>query len=96
MIKGMVIFQMANKGSKSEGMYPFLRLEDGTLVKIAYKGDNPFENTTLKGYELKCVALEGELNENGKFIATEIREILASDEATVSPIDEVAETEENI
>ncbi len=72
MIKGTVIFQMANIGSKSEGCYPFLRLEDGTLLKIAMAGDNPFENTALRPYDQKTVVLEGEKNENGKFIATSI------------------------
>jgi hypothetical protein len=74
MIKGTVIFQMANIGSKSEGCYPFLRMEDGKMVKLALLGDNPFENTTLRGYDLKKVVLEGEFNENGKFIATSIAE----------------------
>jgi hypothetical protein len=74
MIKGTVIFEIANKGSKSEGIYPFLRLEDGKNVRLAYLGDNPFENPTLKAYESKLVELEGEFNENGKFIAAEIRE----------------------
>ena len=74
MIKGTVIFQMANIGSKSEGIYPFLRLEDGKMVKVSLLGDNPFENTTLKSYDLKKVVLEGEFNENGKFIAVSIAE----------------------
>ena len=74
MIKGTVIFQMANIGSKSEGTFPFLRLEDGKMVKLTLLGDNPFENTTLKVYDLKKVVLEGDFNENGKFIATSIAE----------------------
>ena len=68
-----------------------MRLENGTFVRIAYKGDNPFENTTLRGYDSKNVELEGALNENGKFMVTEIREILTSDEAMELPIDEVVE-----
>ena len=74
MIKGTVIFQMANIGSKSEGNHPFLRLEDGKMVKLALVGDNPFMHTTLKAYDLKKVVLEGDYNENGKFIATSIAE----------------------
>ena len=70
MIKGTVIFQMANVGSKSEGSHPFLRLEDGKMVKLALRGDNPFMHTMLRPYDLKNVVLEGEYNENGKFIAT--------------------------
>lgn len=77
MIKGTVIFQMIAVGSKSEGNHPFLRLEDGTTVRIALEGDNPFAHTKLKEYELKKVVLEGEYNENGKFIATSIAEDIA-------------------
>ena len=65
---------MANIGSKSEGNHPFLRLEDGKMVKLALVGDNPFMHTTLKAYDLKKVVLEGDYNENGKFIATSIAE----------------------
>ena len=74
MIKGTVIFQMANIGSKSEGNHPFLRLEDGTTVRIALVGDNPFMHTKLRAYDNKSVVLEGDYNENGKFIATSIAE----------------------
>lgn len=74
MIKGTVIFQTVNVGSKSEGNHPFLRLEDGTMVKLALRGDNPFMHTTLRLYDLKNVVLEGEYNENGKFIATSVTE----------------------
>ena len=81
MIKGTVIFQMANVGSKSEGNHPFLRLEDGKMVKLGYLGDNPFTHATLRPYDLKKVVLEGEYNENGKFIATSI----AEDVADVAP-----------
>ncbi len=77
MIKGTVIFQMTAIGSKSEGNHPFLRLEDGKMVKLALVGDNPFEHTMLKAYDLKKVVLEGEYNENGKFIATSIAEDIA-------------------
>lgn len=74
MIKGTVIFQMASVGSKSEGNHPFLRLEDGSTVKLGLVGDNPFMHTKLRAYENKNVVLEGEYNENGKFIATSITE----------------------
>ena len=74
MIKGTVIFQMANVGSKSEGNHPFLLLEDGKTVKLGLVGDNPFMHTTLRAYENKKVVLEGDFNENGKFIATSVAE----------------------
>jgi hypothetical protein len=74
MIKGTVIFQMANVGSKSEGNHPFLLLEDGSTVKLGLVGDNPFMHTKLRAYENKNVVIEGDYNENGKFIATSIAE----------------------
>ena len=77
MIKGTVIFQMTAIGSKSEGNHPFLRLEDGTMVKLGLVGDNPFTHTMLKAYDLKKVVLEGEYNDNGKFVATSIAEDIA-------------------
>ena len=98
MIKGTVVFKLASVGSKSEGVYPFLSLEDGKLVKIALKGDNPFENTALKAYDGKTVALEGDFNENGKFIATAVEEIVeAAEEAVVEAVVEaVAEVVEEV
>jgi len=74
MIKGTVIFQMTAIGSKSEGNHPFLRMEDGNMVKLGLVGDNPFMHTKLRPYENKSVVLEGDFNENGKFIATSIAE----------------------
>lgn len=73
-IKGTVIFKEANIGSKSRGEYPYLLLETGDSVRITLLGDNPFENTQLREYDSKNVILEGELNENGKFIAERIEE----------------------
>lgn len=74
MVKGTVVFELAHVGSKSEGVYPFLLLEDGNKVKMALLGDNPFENTTLKTYDQKKVIVEGDYNDNGRFVATDIKE----------------------
>ena len=64
MIKGTVIFQMANVGSKSEGSHPFLRLEDGKMVKLALRGDNPFMHTMLRPYDLKNVVTGTKVSED--------------------------------
>ena len=90
-VKGKIVFQLANVGSKSEGVYPFLLTEDGSQIKIAFLGDNPFENPTLREYESKDVVLEGEFNEYRKFIAETIEEIVASE--SVEEITESDETE---
>ena len=74
MTKGKVVFELANVGSKSEGVHPFLVMEDGKKVKLGLLGDNPFMHTRLKEYDQKNVILEGDFNDNGKFIATNIQE----------------------
>ena len=89
-VKGKIVFQLANVGSKSEGIYPFLLKEDGSQIKIAFLGDNPFENPTLREYESKDVVLEGEFNEYRKFIAETIEKIVS-----VEAAEELTEADEN-
>ena len=76
-IKGTLIFMSVNSSSKSEGVYPFLLTDEGQSIRIALIGDNPFENSKLKDYESMMVILEGELNENGKFIAERIEKVMS-------------------
>ena len=33
-MKGIVVFQLANKKSKSEGVFPYLYIGDGDFLKI--------------------------------------------------------------
>ncbi len=80
MMKGKIIFELTNIGTKSEFELPFLVLEDGKKVKIGFQGDNPFEQPTLHLYDQKNVVVEGEFNENGKFIATAIEEVVSEAE----------------
>lgn len=79
-MKGKIIFELTNIGTKSEFELPFLVLEDGKKVKIGFKGDNPFEQPTLHLYDQKEVLVEGDFNENGKFIATAIAEVTSDTE----------------
>ena len=72
MLKGRIVFLKTNFGSKSEGQFPFLVLEDGETVKILLENENPFENNALREYEGKLVEAEGEFNENGTFIAISV------------------------
>ncbi|MBR2341356.1 MAG: hypothetical protein IKA72_02990 [Clostridia bacterium] len=76
MMKGKIVFELTNVGSKSQGEFPFLVVEEGKKIKIGFRGDNPFEQPTLHLYEGKDVVVEGEFNENGKFIATSISEVV--------------------
>ena len=79
-MKGKIIFELTNIGTKSEFELPFLVLEDGKKIKIGFKGDNPFEQPTLHLYDQKEVLVEGEFNENNKFIATAIAEVTSEAE----------------
>ena len=84
-MKGTVVFRDANKGSKSEGKFPYLELENGELVKVKLKGDNPFTNAKLKAFSDSLVEAEGEYNDNKTFIITEISKL----ESTVEEANEV-------
>ena len=66
-MKGKIIFELTNIGTKSEFELPFLVLEDGKKVKIGFQGDNPFEQPTLHLYDQKEVIVDGEFNENKKW-----------------------------
>lgn len=48
---GTVIFLSSKKGSKSEGLYPFLYESAEICSRIMLKDDNPFENTVLRSYD---------------------------------------------
>ena len=75
MLKGKVAFKLAEIGSKSEGMYPFLELDGGDSVRIRMTDDNPFENAVLREYEGMTVEAEGEYNENNIFVAKAITKL---------------------
>lgn len=96
MLKGKIVFLKANLGSKSEGEFPYIQLENGENVKIFVESDNPFENDVLSDYEGKTVEAEGEFNENGTFIATELKEIVPEEAPEAQKAEEPCETvEEN-
>lgn len=75
MLKGTIAFKLAEIGSKSEGTYPFLELENGDSVRIRMTDDNPFENSALREYEGMTVEVEGEYNENKIFIAKAVTKL---------------------
>ncbi len=74
-LKGIVVFQLSNRGSKSENIFPYLYVEKAKFIKLFMEGDNPFENNDLDIYDGKRVKVEGELNEYNVFIIKEIEEI---------------------
>ena len=69
---GIVIFLEANKGSKSEGIYPYLYESAGNCVRIMMKDDNPFENTELLPYDGKRVVVHGIMSQGNIFIINSI------------------------
>lgn len=71
-MKGVVVFMTSEKGSKSEGVYPYLYTGNGEFVRIYKEGDNPFENRTFKKYDGQRVELEGEFNENEWYVVSGI------------------------
>lgn len=76
MLQGKIVMRSANEQSKSAGVFPYLELDNGELVKIRKVKDNPFENDNLKQYQDKFVVLQGEYNENNTFMVTEIAEVI--------------------
>lgn len=73
-MKGIVVFQLANKKSKSEGVFPYLYIGDGDFLKIRLENDRSFDGAGLKPYDSKTVVVEGELNENNVFMISSIKE----------------------
>ena len=72
MLEGILIFQKANQGSHSQGVFPYLYRGYGQFVKVAHVDDIPFMNPILSRYDGKAVALEGEFDLNEVFVATSV------------------------
>lgn len=58
-LQGTVIFKLMNEGSKSEGNFPFLKIDDESIIAIYLENSNPFENNNLKEFEGKEITAEG-------------------------------------
>lgn len=71
-LTGTIIFKMANVGSKSENLDPFLYVNKENCTPIWRKGDNPFENKGFDEYDGKKVTVSGEMG-NTKFTVETIR-----------------------
>jgi len=74
MIEGTIIFKLANVGSKSEGVYPYLVSDSGEIFKIWKKGDISIDATALQPYDGKKVILTGEMSENDIFLINSVEE----------------------
>ena len=71
-LTGTVVFLLANIGSKSEGVLPFLYVNKEEKIKLFLKGDNPFENKGLLPYDGKAVEVVGMKKRNGTFVIEKI------------------------
>ena len=69
---GIVIFLAANRGSKSEGVYPYLYESAGNYMRIMMKDDNPFENSELVNYDGERVTISGSMGRSNIFIVNNI------------------------
>lgn len=79
-MRGTVIFKLMNEGSKSEGQFPFLEVEEPTkFIPLYLENSNPFENSTLKQFEGKEITAEGTMKD-GVFHITKIAPCLTEKE----------------
>ena len=74
-IEGVVRFVSHDEGSKSERIAPVLECgADRADIPVYMKNDNPFENTSLRGYEGLRVRVIGVMR-NGTFVAESVETI---------------------
>lgn len=62
-LQGIVIFKLINAGSKSEGNFPFIKIDDESIIAIYLENSNPFENNNLKEFEGKEITAEGTMKD---------------------------------
>ena len=94
MLKGKIIFERSDIGSRNEWVYPFIQLDDGEMIKILVEDEDPFESETLRALEGKIVIAEGEISDSGAFIATEVK-ACEDEQPSEQPAEESAEEVED-
>lgn len=75
MEQGIVIFMLADIGTRCESIRPFLYQGNGEFLRIWKQGDNPFINESIKPFDGKKVKVIGHKNENDVFCVDLIEEI---------------------
>lgn len=93
-MKGIVVFKFENKGSKSEGSYPYLYLKNAEFLRIWREGDCSLFGEGLKEFDGKYVSVEGNYNEYNIFIASKI-EPAEFEESEKNEISDNSESTEN-
>lgn len=71
-LTGTVVYRYENKGSKSEGMFPYLYIQNGRFVKIWLDGDYSLFGDDLKKFDGRHVSVRGTRNEYDYLIVTHI------------------------
>ena len=71
---GIVVFNLANVGSKSEGLRPFLYQGKGNFQPIWLMDDFSLGGIELIPFDGKKVSVEGEIDENDIFLIKSIKE----------------------
>lgn len=68
MIEGVIIFKLANVGSKSETLASYLYMGEGKFERVKMLGENPFTKSKLHDYDGQRVKLIGSYNDDGVFM----------------------------
>ena len=85
-MQGVIVFKLANVGSKSESLASYLYVGEGKFERVRLLGANPFAKNELFNYDGKRVTCEGEYNDDDVFMITKI--------ALAEPVCETEKTEE--
>ena len=72
MIEGIIVFQLTNIGSKSEGLRPFLYTGNAQYMQVWKDGDISFIGSDLLPFDSKRVVVGGEMNEYDIFCISSI------------------------
>ncbi len=64
MCQGTVVFMKSYIGTKSESIQPYLYIGNAKFLRIYMKGDNPYENISIKALDGKLISIIGTIDEN--------------------------------
>lgn len=74
-LKGTIVFLLANVDSKSETKVPYLYQNRDSSIPVFKENDNPFENRGLDAFDGKFVEVTGRYGRGDCFIINDIKEI---------------------
>lgn len=81
MLEGVVIFKMANIGSKSEMLASYLYMGEGKFERVKMLGENPFMPSKLKEFDGLRVKAYGEYNDDEVYMIERLERACAESEA---------------